>query len=135
MLRINRVTIGSAFRVSAALFVAIYLVIAAFSLLITATAEEALRDLSCEYGNCDYHGSGLTSAGLLYTLCCIPIFGIVGGLMGAFTAFVYNIIAGWVGGLEIEVVDVYAVMAAKYKRDPYGPGGSGYQDYPPGPTR
>lgn len=134
MLRINRVTIASAFRFSAALFVALWLVMMAISLLLAAAADNFLRDVSCDYGNCDYRGDTLTSSTLLSMLCGIPIFGIIGGILGAFYAFIYNVIARLVGGLEIEVVDVYAAMEAKYKREPWGPGG-GYQDYPPGPGR
>jgi hypothetical protein len=52
-------------------------------------------------------GGGSIVFGLL-VMIGLPIFyGIMGFIMGAISAFVYNIFAGMVGGVEIEVENVY----------------------------
>ncbi len=48
--------------------------------------------------------TGLGMAGMLVLAVCAPFFyGGIGFLFGALSAFLYNLVAGWVGGVEIEL--------------------------------
>lgn len=49
--------------------------------------------------------SGFPGAGLgFFSIILFPIFyAVLGGVFGALTAVVYNLAAGWVGGLEVEI--------------------------------
>ena len=44
-------------------------------------------------------------AGLgIFSIILFPVFyGIIGGVFAALTAFIYNLAAGWVGGLEVDI--------------------------------
>jgi hypothetical protein len=49
--------------------------------------------------------SAFPGAGLgFFSIILFPIcYGILGGVFGALTAFIYNLAAGWVGGLEVDI--------------------------------
>jgi nitrate reductase NapE component len=40
---------------------------------------------------------------LFVYLCGIPVYAILGGIGYAFSAWMYNVVAGWIGGIEIDV--------------------------------
>lgn len=57
----------------------------------------------------DTLGVGLVTGvgGLLVYGICIPIFyAVIGFIGGAIAAFVYNVVAGFIGGIELELGDV-----------------------------
>jgi hypothetical protein len=41
--------------------------------------------------------------GVVLAVCAPILYGAMGFVMGALGAFIYNIIAGWIGGIEIEL--------------------------------
>ena len=45
---------------------------------------------------------GFGALGFLAVIILPVVYGILGFVMGAITAFVYNLISGWVGGVEME---------------------------------
>jgi len=47
--------------------------------------------------------SGAAGFGVLGLLILPVIYSIIGFVVGAIAAFLYNLVAGWVGGLEIEL--------------------------------
>ena len=98
MLKINRVTIGSAFRIGAVTSVIVYLAWMLLFLALVALAEQAVNDIFNEssYNEPDFN---LTGGALIQILCCLPFVAIGGGIMGALYALIYNIAASWVGGL------------------------------------
>ena len=56
-------------------------------------------------------GAGLVTGvgGLLIYGICIPLFyGVIGFIGGAIMAFLYNVVAGFIGGIELELGDVSA---------------------------
>lgn len=55
----------------------------------------------------DNNGGGAFAGGLIGTIIFyvigIVLYGIIGGVVSALYAWIYNLTAGWVGGLEIEL--------------------------------
>lgn len=101
MLRIQKVSIGSAFRVGAILTAILFV---AWMLLFFLLALAGGDFSSSSYGGYDsYSSSDFGGGSILILLCGIPFAAIFGGIFGAFYAFAYNLTAGWVGGLEVEV--------------------------------
>ena len=45
---------------------------------------------------------GFGALGFLAVIILPIVYGVMGFVLGAVTAFVYNLIAGWVGGIEME---------------------------------
>ena len=88
MRQIKSFNVPRAAQVLGALFFALGLVILPFVLLRVLTAP---------------WGPGLV--GLILTLLSPLIYGVLGWAFGALSAFLYNIIAKQVGGIELEVVD------------------------------
>jgi hypothetical protein len=104
MITIRRVGIGSAFKVSAvltALFWAIFgLLFLLFpTLLVGQLTTGSTSGFSSSQDFADVAGGSL----ILVYFCGIAIYAVIGGLIGALYAFLYNLVAGWVGGLEVEL--------------------------------
>lgn len=98
MMVIHRIGIGSAFKVSAVMSVVLW---AIFGLLLV-VAPDSL-DTSNDFGRNNFEEQSSSVSGILVYLCGIPLQAVVGGLVGALMAFLYNVAAGWVGGIEIEL--------------------------------
>lgn len=43
------------------------------------------------------------AVGLLAVLVCPIVYGIIGGIAAVIGALIYNLAAGWVGGVEVEI--------------------------------
>lgn len=128
MLTVKRIGVGSAFRVGmvagavlAAITSLILLLLqgAFFSFIASAmnatswngmTGSGSLSSLAG--ANNLFTAFGLAVACLLY-IVNIVLSAVFGGIAAALAAFAYNVTAGWVGGLEIEVVG----SLDKLKRD------------------
>jgi len=91
-----RIGVGSAFRLGFALSALIFIVLGLFIILLPALLGAGLVN--------DLLGSrlGILGAILAYAFG-IVIYGVIGGIALAFNAWVYNIAAGWMGGLEIDL--------------------------------
>ena len=52
-------------------------------------------------------GIGMIGVGLgFFAIIAMPIlYGLIGLVSGAFGAWIYNLIAGWIGGVEVEFVE------------------------------
>lgn len=56
-------------------------------------------------------------ATFVVAILCPVFYGAIGFLMGAFTAWIYNLSANWVGGLRLEIeVDVPAATGTSLKQ-------------------
>lgn len=54
---------------------------------------------------------GVPQGGFVFLAVILPVFyGVAGFIGGAIAAAVYNVVAGWTGGLEFTVVDVPPAM-------------------------
>lgn len=92
MAAVKRIGPGSAFKVGLVVYALLGLVVAIpFSLLGMIAGSLAT--------------SALPGAGLgLFAIVVFPIcYGLVGGIFAAIGAFIYNLAAGWVGGLEVDI--------------------------------
>lgn len=98
MMRIKRIRIRSAAKVVGFLFLIVGLIFGEITVLLSSRLQINLPQLSNEI-------MGLPSQAALGLagLVIIPlIYGLIGWLLGALIAIIYNLSAGWLGGLEIE---------------------------------
>jgi hypothetical protein len=112
MYRVTRIGIGSAFRIGAAMMGALWLVLG--TLLIFLPAD--VLNSGTSYSNSGYSDTSQIDP-IFLLVCGFPIYLIIGGLMGAFSAFVYNLIAPRIGGLEVEF-EVYEKPQYIYQPKP-----------------
>jgi hypothetical protein len=94
---LKKINPGSAFRVGAITYAILWAILGLPIIFIMSAAGAA----SGNSGN----GAGalMAGAGLFGYILGIVGYGLMGGIGGAVGAFVYNLVSGWVGGLEIEV--------------------------------
>jgi transmembrane protein DUF3566 len=100
MARIRRIGPGSAFKIGSVVYACLGLIVgicmAFFSMMVSSLGSMA--------------GTGGPAAKIfgagfgLGSIIIFPIFyGIIGGIAGAIGAAIYNLVAGWVGGLEVDI--------------------------------
>ena len=92
MTRVRRIGIGSMARMMAALYFFIGIVISLIMWLFGLMIPD------------DGTSSGMFAFGGMFLLVMPVIYAAIGVIMGAFIAGIYNMVAGWTGGLELELV-------------------------------
>ena len=103
MKTIRHISVGSAFKVGAVLTGLVFIVIGFFVVLLPALfGASLLGAMLGNQGGGSAFGTGLISGVIIYILGII-VYAIIGGISGAIDAWLYNIVAGWVGGLEIDL--------------------------------
>jgi Transmembrane domain of unknown function (DUF3566) len=99
MTTVKRIGPGSAFKVG--------LVVYAFLGLIIGICMALFSMVAGSLGSLAGGAPGARALGFGFGLSAIIIFpilyGIIGGIAGAIGAVVYNLAAGWVGGLEVDI--------------------------------
>jgi hypothetical protein len=105
MATIKRISPGSAFKVGAVVYAFLGVVVAALMvpfMMLMSSFVAAHGDAAAGQANPFLHGLG---AGFgLSSFIIFPIFyAIIGGIGGALMALIYNLAAGWVGGLEVDI--------------------------------
>ncbi|MDX1993826.1 MAG: hypothetical protein SF029_15675 [bacterium] len=101
MVTIRRVDVGSAFRVSAIITTLFYLV---FGLVIILFPSIFLTASLVGSTSLDPSMVSFSAGSLLIGyLCGVPIYAIIGGIIGGLYALMYNLVSGWVGGIKVEL--------------------------------
>lgn len=109
MITIKRINIGSAFRVGALVSLVIALITGLLVVLLQSLFATAIIGLlSYDNGFQTSRGPDIFTAFSLATACIfylvyVVFAGIFGGIGGVITAVAYNLVSGWVGGLEVEL--------------------------------
>ncbi len=95
--KLRRLGVLSVAKLEAVIFAVVGLIEGIFFAIISASIASAAGALGVATGLEIFTGLGLLS------IVIMPIaFGILGFIAGAIGAFLYNLIAGWVGGIEME---------------------------------
>ena len=94
---LKRIDVGSAFKVGAVTYALMWAVLGLPFILIMSAAGSMAR--AGGMGG----GGAFAGAGIFGYLIGIALYGIMGGIGSAVAAFIYNLVSGWMGGLEIEV--------------------------------
>jgi hypothetical protein len=95
---IKKINVASAFRVGALVFALLWGVLGLFFVLLSALVPSN-ASFGREFGA---SAQDVTFISLCSVYACgIPMYGTIGGITGALWAFFYNIVARWVGGIEL----------------------------------
>jgi len=96
MRRITRISPGSAFKVGLIVCGLLFAIFGLIALLFTSMGMRALRSFI------NIGGIGFFR-GLLAYIISVILYGVVGGVISALAAAIYNGVARWTGGLEIRL--------------------------------
>jgi hypothetical protein len=99
---IARVSPSSAFKIGLALYAFLGLLVGALVAIFSVTAGSIVSHLG---QNAPPGLSGAVGvAGGVGAIIIMPIlYGMIGGIAFAIGALIYNLVAGWVGGLEVDI--------------------------------
>ncbi len=99
---IARVSPGSAFKVGLVMYAFLGFIVGAFVALISLI----IGGIGSQLGHSAAPGlsSALGAAAGVGAIIILPIFyGVLGGVIFAISAAIYNLVAKWVGGLEVDI--------------------------------
>jgi Transmembrane domain of unknown function (DUF3566) len=113
MVTIKRIGVGSAMKVGALLYALLFTVFGFIILGLQSLTLNALTSALNQQGSSSGISSGGLMAGGLAAFCIFYVLGVIfaaigGGIGGAVTAFLYNLVANWVGGLQVELSSLSA---------------------------
>jgi len=91
---LKRISPASAFKVGLVAYGIVGLILGVFCSLIAAVAPA--------FGH-HAHGMFLSRVGVFAIIVCPIVYGIIGGIAATIGAGIYNLVAGWVGGLEVDI--------------------------------
>ena len=100
MATVKRVAPGSAFKIGLVMYAILGLILGIFMAFISMVAG-TLGSL----GESAAPGAKLLGFGMGFgAIIIFPIgYGVIGGIFAAIGAVIYNLVAGWVGGLEVDI--------------------------------
>jgi hypothetical protein len=97
---LKRIGPGSAFKVGAVVYAFFGLLVGACMALFSMLAGSMARLAGSTAPQALTLGFGLGAGAIIV----VPIvYGIIGGIGGVIGALIYNLVAGWVGGLEVDI--------------------------------
>lgn len=99
---LHRIAVGSAFKVGAALSALLFAIVGFFVVLLPGIFGASILGALLGREGGGVFGLGFIGSLIVYVLG-IVIYWILGGVGFAIEAWLYNIIAGWVGGLQIDI--------------------------------
>ncbi len=91
---VKRIGPASAFKVGLVVYAIIGLIVGVLCVLLALAGVPFLRGAHIRLGG--------ALVGLLALVVCPMLYGIMGGIFAVITALLYNLAAGWIGGLEVE---------------------------------
>ncbi len=100
---LRRIGPGSALKVGAVLHAIIGLIVGLFASILALVGSPLVNSATrCPLlgAHCPLLGRGVGVAAIII----FPIvYAIVGGIVSALSALIYNLVAGWVGGIEVDI--------------------------------
>jgi Transmembrane domain of unknown function (DUF3566) len=99
MATVKRVGPGSAFKVGLITYAILGLVLGVF-MAIVSTLVGGLGTTASNVPGAKLFGFGMGIGSIIVFPIC---YGLIGGIFAAIGAFIYNLAAGWVGGLEVDI--------------------------------
>jgi len=99
MASLKRIGPGSALKVGAVVYAFVGLIVGIFMALVSMVAG-SLGNMAAGGFGARTMGFGL---GFSAIIICPILYAIIGGILGALGAVFYNLAAGWVGGLEVDI--------------------------------
>ena len=92
---LKRIGLGSAFKVGLVSYGLVGLVAGIFCSVFALAGASSLGPHA--------HMPFVGATGLLAVIVCPIVWGILGGIGAAISVLIYNLVASWVGGLEVEI--------------------------------
>jgi hypothetical protein len=92
---VKRVAPGSAFKVGLVMYAIVGLILGVFCSLIALVGAPFARSLHMPFAG--------AFVGVFAIIICPIVYGIIGGIVAVISALIYNLAAGWVGGLEVDI--------------------------------
>jgi len=102
MVVLRKLGVWSVAKLEAIVFAIIGLIIGIFYAIMGAVVLSTVGAGAGQFGATGFSAGGLAAMGFLAIIVTPIIYGIVGFVGGAVGAVLYNLVAGWVGGIEIE---------------------------------
>jgi hypothetical protein len=101
MTTVKRIGPGSAFKIGLVTYAILGLVLG----ILMASISGIMGSLAGTLGQSAVPGARLFGFGMgLGAIVFFPIcYGLIGGVFAAIGALIYNLVAGWVGGLEVDI--------------------------------
>jgi len=100
MATVKRVGPGSAFKVGLVLYAILGLVLGIFMAFISMVAGSLGSMGQSAAPGAKLFGFGMGLGAIIFFPIC---YGLIGGIGAAIGAAIYNVVAGWVGGLEVDI--------------------------------
>lgn len=94
MSMLKHISAASAFKVGLVAYGIVGLILGAFCSLVAASGVTFAHHSRMPF---------MGKVGIFAIILCPIIYGIIGGIGAAIGAGIYNLVAGWVGGLEVDI--------------------------------
>ncbi|HEX7696529.1 MAG TPA: DUF3566 domain-containing protein [Candidatus Acidoferrum sp.] len=100
MATVKRVAPGSAFKIGLVMYAILGLVLGIFMAFISMVAGTLGSLGQSAAPGAKLLGFGMGFGAIIFFPIC---YGVIGGIFAAIGAAIYNLVAGWVGGLEVDI--------------------------------